>query len=289
MITGIHHVSAFTKSAEQNRAFYTGVLGLRLVKNTVNQNNTRMRHLFYGDYQGNPGTLLTFFEIKRLGRARREHDYYGTTYLGVPRGSLDYWETRLEKADVLGLERSDAGLYFQDQDTFQILLVEVDEMISAENATKHTDIPIEKQIIRILGMDWHVTDPEKSTQFQQEFLEIESDGFSKVIPSVSDEKTRMGRGSLDHLAYRVGTKEEVEQWRQKALDAGLEIVEFADRAYFTSLYFREPNGLLIEIASDTPGFAIDETTETLGETLALPPFLEDKRAEIEFNLKENDK
>lgn len=116
---------------------------------------------------------------------------------------------------MLGLERSDAGLYFQDQDTFQILLVEVDEMISAENATKHTDIPIEKQIIRILGMDWHVTDPEKSTQFQQEFLEIESDGFSKVIPSVSDEKTRMGRGSLDHLAYRVGTKEEVEQWRKR--------------------------------------------------------------------------
>lgn len=288
MITGIHHVSAFTKSAAENRAFYTEVLGLRLVKNTVNQNNTRMRHLFYGDYRGNPGTLLTFFEIKRLGQARREHDFYGTTYLAVPNGALDFWEERLTP-HVTEMERTSAGLVFEDADSFRIMLVEMDELILAENATRHTDIPAAKQVIRILGIDWHVRDTERLADFMKQFLRMEPEPFTHVIPSVSEAKTRLGRGSIDHVAYRVGTKADVAKWHQRAVDAGLEIAEFVDRAYFTSLYVREPNGLMIEIASDTPGFAIDETVETLGETLALPPFLEDKRVDIESNLKENDK
>ncbi|WP_430536465.1 VOC family protein [Listeria rocourtiae] len=288
MITGIHHVSAFTKSATENRYFYTMILGLRLVKNTVNQNNTRMRHLFYGDYRGNPGTLLTFFEIKRLGRARQEHDFYGTTYLAVPDGALDFWDERLEPY-VTKMERTSLGLYFQDADSFQVMLVEVPELIDSENATRHTDIPADKQVIRILGMDWHVRNPDRLADFWKQFLELNQEPVTRFIKSDSDGKTRMGRGSIDHVAYRVTTKEAVVMWHQKVKDAGLEVVEFMDRAYFTSLYFREPNGLLIEIASDTPGFAIDETVETLGETLALPPFLEGKREEIESILKENDK
>lgn len=288
MITGIHHVSAFTKSAAENRAFYTEVLGLRLVKNTVNQNNTRMRHLFYGDYRGNPGTLLTFFEIKRLGRARREQAFYGTTYLAVPNGALDFWEEWLTP-HVTEMERTSAGLVFEDADSFRIMLVEVDEEILPENATRHTDIPADKQVIRIIGIDWHVRDTERLADFMTQFLQMEPGPLTHFIPSGSDAKTRMGRGSIDHVAYRVETKADVAKWRQLAVDAGLEIVEFVDRAYFTSLYFREPNGLLVEIASDTPGFAIDETVETLGETLALPPFLEGKRVDIESNLKENDK
>ncbi|MBC1778045.1 VOC family protein [Listeria booriae] len=288
MITGIHHVSAFTKSAALNRHFYTEVLGLRLVKNTVNQNNTRMRHLFYGDYQGNPGTLLTFFEIKRLGGARREQDYYGTTYLAVPRGSLDYWEARMA-ANVTVMRRTERGFYLEDADTFAIMLVEVDERIATENATRHTDIPADKQIIRVLGLDWHVRDTARLTDFATEFLALPEDGFTSFVATNSDKQTRMGRGSIDHVAYRVASKEAVAMWHQKVLNAGLRVEEFVDRAYFTSLYFREPNGLMIEIASDTPGFAIDETVDTLGETLALPPFLEAKREQIESNLKENDK
>ncbi|EUJ26694.1 VOC family protein [Listeria cornellensis] len=288
MITGIHHVSAFTKSAAENRAFYTEVLGLRLVKNTVNQNNTRMRHLFYGDYRGNPGTLLTFFEIKRLGRARREHDFYGTTYLAVPNGALDFWEERLTP-HVPEMERTKAGLVFEDADGFRMMLVETDELIAKEDATRHTDIPAGKQVIRVLGIDWHVQNTERLADFMKLFLRMEPEPFTHFIPSVSHAKTRMGRGSIDHVAYRVETKADVAKWHQKAIDAGLEIEEFVDRAYFTSLYFREPNGLMIEIASDTPGFAIDERVEMLGETLALPPFLEDKRVDIESNLKENDK
>ncbi|MBC1371750.1 hypothetical protein HB847_05155 [Listeria booriae] len=288
MITGIHHVSAFTKSATVNRHFYTEVLGLRLVKNTVNQNNTRMRHLFYGDYQGNPGTLLTFFEIKRLGGARREQDYYGTTYLAVPRGSLDYWEARVA-ADVTVMRRTERGLYLEDADTFAMMLVEVDGQIATENATRHTDIPVDKQIIRVLGLDWHVRDTARLTDFTKEFLALPEDGFTSFVTTDSDKQTRMGRGSIDHVAYRVASKKDVAMWHQKVLDAGLKVEEFVDRAYFTSLYFREPNGLMIEIASDTPGFAIDETVDTLGETLALPPFLEAKREQIESNLKENDK
>ncbi|EUJ23761.1 glyoxalase/bleomycin resistance protein/dioxygenase [Listeria grandensis FSL F6-0971] len=288
MLNGIHHVSAFTKSAAMNRHFYTEILGLRLVKNTVNQNNTRMRHLFYGDYQGNPGTLLTFFEIKRLGRARRERDFYGTTYLAVSKGSLDFWEMRLAP-HVMELRRTNAGLYFQDADSFQIQLVETDAVIEPENATRHTDIPADRQVIRILGMDWHVGDTKRLADFAEQFLELTPDPFTAFIPSESEALSRMGRGSLDHVALRVTSKAEVAKWHAKAVAAGLKIEEFVDRAYFTSLYFREPNGLMIEIASDTRGFTIDEPVEQLGETLALPPFLEDKQTEIESNLKENEK
>ncbi|MGY3777847.1 VOC family protein [Isobaculum melis] len=294
MITGLHHISALTKSATENLNFYTKVLGLRLVKNTVNQSNTKMRHLFYGDYQGTPGTLLTFFEVPNLGHSYLRKSYFETVYLGIPKGSLNWWKQWLEKNEVVITVMEDS-LSIQDADGFQMRLVEIDEVLATDHTVIQQKIPRERQIIRILGVAVFVPSPEDTTQTLVDWLGLTvikgnelvdplGRSFTAIYDSFGKEPTRAGRGTIDHIAYQVATKDEVDALYEKAKQLDLTIELFVDRGYFKSLYVRDSSGLRIEVASDEPGFLVDESLETLGSKLALPPFLEEQRAEIEKGL-----
>lgn len=297
MVEGIHHISAFTKSAADNHYFYTEILGLRLVKNTVNQQNTQMRHLFYGDYQGNPGTLLTFFELKKVGQAVKNNNYFSSVTLKVPRGSLPYWETRLtDYAIPLDYNSCKQVLDFKDNDSLSLSLMEVNESIALENATHHSDIPVNKQIIGIGEISLRVEQPDETVSFLTDYLGLspshaigqlaikKDSSFTTVKASNQTAVSRMGRGSIDHIAYSVDSITELDRLQKTAKQHQLAIELYADRGYFQSLYLLEPNGLRIEIATNKPGFTLDEPLDELGERVSLPPFLETKRSEIEANL-----
>ena len=299
MIKGIHHISAFTKSARENHFFYTSILGLRFVKNTVNQENTAIRHLFYGDYQGNPGTLLTFFELKKVGSAYHENNYFSTVALKIPKGTLSYWESRLARYSIeTKLDQNESSLFFKDPDQFELSLIEVDDVILSANATKHSDVPPSNQIIGIFDSLLKVERPEETLSFLIDYLGLsllnqehrvqidQQDVFTSVASSGKTDLSRMGRGSIDHIAYTVHSSKELEEMYQKAVQMRLPIDQYVERGYFKSLYVKEPNGLRIELATEIPGFTLDEPIEKLGTTLALPAFLENKRAEIEAQLED---
>lgn len=294
MVHNIHHISGFTKSAKESIYFYTEILGLRLVKNTVNQENTKMRHLFFGDYQGTPGTLLTFFEISKLGQRRDFNNYFSTNYLAIPKGSLQFWKERLLQFNVES-HQDDEGLEFTDFDDFKLKLIETDEQIRPEKATQHSTVPAHYQIIRIAGTSLVVENPTLTNQFLHTYLGINSTetlplnnrtSFTIVKKSSELAKSRIGRGSIDHIAYSAATAADLEELYQTALANQFKIEEYVDRGYFKSLYVKEPNGLRIEIATELPGFLIDEDLATLGENLALPAFLETKRTTITKTLEE---
>ncbi|MFS7389736.1 VOC family protein [Carnobacterium maltaromaticum] len=294
MVHNIHHISGFTKSAKESIYFYTEILGLRLVKNTVNQENTKMRHLFFGDYQGTPGTLLTFFEISKLGQRRDFNNFFSTNYLAIPKGSLQFWKERLLQFNVES-HQDDEGLEFTDFDDFKLKLIETDEQIQPEKATQHSTVPAHYQIIRIAGTSLVVENPTLTNQFLHTYLGIKSTetlplnnrtSFTIVKKSSEVAKSRIGRGSIDHIAYSAATAADLEELYQTALANQFKIEEYVDRGYFKSLYVKEPNGLRIEIATELPGFLIDEDLATLGENLALPAFLETKRTTITKTLEE---
>ena len=294
MVHNIHHISGFTKSAKESIYFYTEILGLRLVKNTVNQENTKMRHLFFGDYQGTPGTLLTFFEISKLGQRRDFNNFFSTNYLAIPKGSLQFWKERLLQFNVES-HQDDEGLEFTDFDDFKLKLIETDEQIQSEKATQHSTVPAHYQIIRIAGTSLVVENPTLTNQFLHTYLGIKSTetlplnnrtSFTIVKKSSELAKSRIGRGSIDHIAYSAATAADLEELYQTALANKFKIEEYVDRGYFKSLYVKEPNGLRIEIATELPGFLIDEDLATLGENLALPAFLETKRTTITKTLEE---
>lgn len=294
MVHNIHHISGFTKSAKESIYFYTEILGLRLVKNTVNQENTKMRHLFFGDYQGTPGTLLTFFEISKLGQRRDFNNFFSTNYLAIPKGSLQFWKERLLQFNVEN-HQDDEGLEFTDFDDFKLKLIETDEQIQSEKATQHSTVPAHYQIIRIAGTSLVVENPTLTNQFLHTYLGIKSTetlplnnrtSFTIVKKSSELAKSRIGRGSIDHIAYSAATAADLEELYQTALANQFKIEEYVDRGYFKSLYVKEPNGLRIEIATELPGFLIDEDLATLGENLALPAFLETKRTTITKTLEE---
>lgn len=299
MIKGLHHISAFTKSAKTNHYFYTVVLGLRFVKSTVNQENTSIRHLFYGDYQGNPGTLLTFFELKRAGRSYNETNYFSTVTLKIPKGTLSYWKTRLAHFSIENhVDLENQRLFFKDPDQMELSLIEVDDIILTENATKHSDIPQSNQIIGIFEAELTVKRPDETLSFLKTFLGLTptnqhsqlKDTQQSALTFVGSNKksslSRMGRGSIDHIAYTVSSAKELEELYQKAVHHHIVIEQYIERGYFKSLYVKEPNGLRIEIATETPGFTLDEPIEALGNKLALPIFLENKRAVIEAQLED---
>lgn len=294
MVHNIHHISGFTKSAKKSIYFYTEILGLRLVKNTVNQENTKMRHLFFGDYQGTPGTLLTFFEISKLGQRRDFNNYFSTNYLAIPKGSLQFWKERLLQFNVES-HQDDEGLEFTDFDDFKLKLIETGEQIQPEKATQHSTVPAHYQIIRIAGTSLVVENPTLTNQFLHTYLGIKSTetlplnnraSFTIVKKSSELAKSRIGRGSIDHIAYSAATAADLEELYQTALANQFKIEEYVDRGYFKSLYVKEPNGLRIEIATELPGFLIDEDLTTLGENLALPAFLELQRTTITKKLEE---
>ena len=311
---GLHHMTAVTTEASENVAFYTGVLGLRLVKKTVNQDDVSAYHLFYGDELGRPGTEVTFFDWPHL-RIAPNHAGAGevsTTELRVTgRDALGFWAERLAEYGVehAGIEeRGDRGLIaFTDPEGQRLRLVDDggDERVAGGVPWDGSPVPREVGIRGLGAVELTVRDLDPTSWVLGEVLgfrragEYEIGGERAVVFEVGPggpgaevlvvEKpdapnAHLGRGGVHHIAFRTPDDEEHAAWREKIRSFGLGVTPQIDRFYFRSIYFREPGGVLFEIATDGPGFATDEDAEHLGERLSLPPFLESRRDQIEAGL-----
>jgi glyoxalase family protein len=311
-LNGLHHVTAVTAKAQDNFKFYTQVLGMRLVKKTVNQDDVSAYHLFYADKVGSPGTDLTFFDWPRMGPNRNGPGSIASTALRVPsREALLWWADRLTR---YGLEHSNLVqfhghdlLNFTDPEGQHLALVNDEGAADAGIPWEKSPIPPEYAIqglyastliarqldmtelvlTRVMGYERAA---EYDTGVNERTIVYEVDGGGPgnelwVVEQPDRTNGQLGAGGVHHIAFRVADREAQRYWRERLVAAGLGVSDFIDRFYFQSIYFRIPGGFLFEIATDGPGFTADEALDMLGEQLALPPFLEPQRARIEAGLK----
>lgn len=315
-LLGQHHVSLMTGKAEQNYDFFTRILGMRLVKKSVNQDNTTSYHLFYGDAVASPGTEVTYFDYPGIGPSYPGVSSISSTSLRVPTtASLHFWQERL---DSLGIKHGEiiprAGrntLAFEDFEGTQLILAadEGEDGVAPGEPWTAEGIPLEHAIVGLGPVTLTVADPRPTalvlTQLMGfrkigtyaapagDFAEIEvfatgegGSGAEVHLEARPDlPKFRLGRGGAHHVAFRIPNEEEYNKWIERIAASGLQNSGRVDRDYFRALYFREPNGILFELSTDTPGFDIDEPIESLGEKLGLPSFLEHRRADIESKLR----
>lgn len=305
-IPGHHHISMITKNINENNRFYKHVLGLRRVKMTVNQDDPSMYHLFYGDKTGSPGTELSFFEIPLVGNTYRGTNAITRIGLLVPtEDSLKYWKNRFEEYGVYHGEittyANHSALKFEDPEGLGlVLIVSNGEKVKHWETWEKSEVPVKHQIQgmgsveltvrRLEKMANTLTDMFGYTEVSRNdkeaiFQSIKGEVFGEIVVKYLDGPSeKPGRGSIHHLAIRVKNDEELSFWEEQVKQRGFQSSGIVDRFYFKSLYFRESNGILFEIATDGPGFTIDGEVEHLGEKLDLPPFLEERRAEIEAKL-----
>ena len=318
-VLGIHHVTAVTAKASENLHFYTQVLGMRLVKKTVNQDDVRAYHLFYADAKGSPGTDLTFFDWADSPRAVRGNRSISQTGLQV--GSLtalEWWADRFAKLGVAHrqiVERDGRPeLEFEDSEGQPLKLVVSD---GPGNVWERSPIPSEHQIKGLGPSAITVPSIDGTGEILTEALGMKQTGKYQESEPASESRTRSstfttfvyqmdrpgagaelhvrvrpdlplhrpGAGGVHHIAFRVGDEEAYNSWADRLNRLRIPNSGKVNRYYFQSLYFREPNGILFELATDGPGFASDESLDEMGSRLALPPFLEERRKEIERNLK----
>lgn len=310
-LTGLHHLTAITADAPGNLKFYTDTLGLRLVKKTVNQDDTSAYHLFYADGLASPGTDVTFFDWPTAPERRGTHSIARTGLRVASEDSLVWWQKHLqEKAFEIGEIAAIAGratLDFEDQEGQRFRLTE-DGGAGAAHPWDKSPIPAEYQIRGLGPITLSVPDiePTKAVLLQVmnmretgDYASPDGEGHVHVF-SMGDggaaaelhvavqpnlPMARQGAGGVHHVAFRAPDTQALQEWAARLSSYRVPSSGEVERYYFRSLYFREPNGILFEIATDGPGFAVDEPLESLGENLSLPPFLEGKRAAIERNLK----
>jgi glyoxalase family protein len=307
-LTGIHHLTAISARPGDNLAFYTGLLGMRLVKKTVNQDNVSAYHLFYADGKANPGTDLTFFDF-RAAPERRGTDSISRTGLRVSgETSLGYWRDRLRGAgaDIGDVMEVDGRLTLPFEDSEGQRLVLVDDGGAGEASPwEKSPVPAEHQIRGLGPIVLTVQDLARTAGVLTEVMnmrrvrdyaahganihvfEMGAGGPSAELHVLEDKDTqpaRQGAGGVHHVAFRTPDEAQYHAWAKRLTELQIRNSGEIDRFYFRSLYFREPNGILFEIATDGPGFATDEPMDRLGEKLALPPFLEPRRQEIEAGL-----
>jgi glyoxalase family protein len=301
-VLGFHHATAFASDAQRNVAFYVGVLGLRLVKRSVNQDAPEVYHLFYADAVGSPGTDITFFPWRNIASTQEGAGLVRETWLAVPIESLPYWRERLAAAGV-PLEASDAHtLRFRDPDGLRVAIVaEADSRPYV--AWDDSPVPTVHQIRGICGAQMVVHAFGATERVLTEILgftrEDDADsrrryrvgqpsglgyGVLEVVASPDAPRGRWGQGCMHHLAWRVRDEAHLSALRERIAHAGMQPTQIIDRFWFKSVYFREPGGVIFELATDGPGFGVDEPSDSLGERLVLPPWLEPRRAEIEANL-----
>jgi len=302
-MSGIHHVTAISGRADRNLDFYTRVLGLRLVKKTVNFDDPGTYHFYYGDEQGQPGTILTFFPWDNAAPGHRGVGETREAAFRMPAAALGYWTHRfIEKSVPHALEKrfGESVLTFRDGDGMRFALVGV---AGAENEQGWTDgaIPAEHAIRGFHGVTLLVNDAAPTAAILTDvlgFREVAREGAlarcrgDAPMGALVDlreagdfPRGRMGRGSVHHIAFRApDDAAQAAMAKRLAADHHMHPTDQKDRNYFRSIYFREPNGILFEIATDQPGFSVDEPASELGGALKLPRFLEPRRAEIEAKL-----
>ena len=304
---GLHHVTAIAEDPQRNVDFYTTVLGLRLVKRTVNFDAPDTYHLYYGDESGKPSTLLTFFPWPGVDQGRQGTGLTTATAFSIPPEALGWWQTRLKDLGVdadAPVARSDEEvLRLRDPDGLVIELVASDgdsrsgwdgaAAVPADNAirglfsvtmTEQDLDPTAEMLNGLLGMEFghNTTDRTRFTMSGQEGGTDDGTAVD-VLPSKAS-RGLQAAGTVHHIAFRAPDRETQARWRLELIDAGIQVTEILDRQYFTSIYFREPGGVLLEIATDQPGFTVDEPLLELGQHLKLPPWLEPNREQIQASL-----
>jgi glyoxalase family protein len=310
---GIHHLTAISAKPWDNLAFYTNLLGMRLVKKTVNQDDVSAYHLFYADGKANPGTDLTFFDFPAAPEQRGTNSISRTGLRVAGEASLGYWRDRLKKAggvtrDVVEVDGR-LTLPFEDREGQRLVLVD-DGGVGPASPWERSPVPAEHQIRGLGPIVLTVQELSRTAFVLTEVMNMrrvrdyaahgaqihvfemgEARGERSpaaefhVIEDKDVPVARQGAGGVHHVAFRTPDEVQYHAWTQRLNELRVPNSGEIDRFYFRSLYFREPNGILFEIATDGPGFATDEPMETLGEKLALPPFLEPRRAAIEAGLK----
>jgi glyoxalase family protein len=310
-LTGIHHLTAISAKPRENLAFYTGLLGMRLVKKTVNQDDVSAYHLFYADGKANPGTDLTFFDFPAAPERRGANSISTTSLRVAGEKSIGFWRDRLKKARAHAGEVAEVDgrltLPFEDGEGQRLVLID-DGGAGPSSPWEKSPVPVEYQIrglgpivlsVHELGRTALVLTSVMNMRHARSYAAPDAQGEVQVFAMgeggpaaelhVIEQKglpmARQGAGGVHHVAFRTPDETQYHAWTQRLREHRIPNSGEVDRFYFRSLYFREPNGILFEIATDGPGFATDEPMETLGEKLALPPFLEPRRAEIEAGLK----
>lgn len=304
-ILGIHHVTALCGGPRPNLEFYQRTLGLRLVKRTVNFDNPHGWHFYFGDRIGRPGTLITFFPhpLWRKGVAGTRE--VSRTDFGVPQGTLGEWSNRLRRAGVSPTRAVGFGgrdrLEFNDPDGTRLSLVEGELKVIGAVAAPDSDVPTEQAITGVASVAITVADLDRSAEFLTGafgFAALERDGghgwFAagdhvagqriEVVEDTAAAPAVLGAGSVHHVAWRVADAVAQTRVRSVIENQAIGLTPLRDRNYFQSIYFREPGGVIFEVATDGPGFLIDEDETTLGTALRLPAEFEPRRAEIEAAL-----
>ena len=293
-LNGIHHVTAITGDAPRNVDFYAGVLGLRLVKKTVNQDDPTVYHLFYADERGSAGSDITFFEYPgaRPGRAGPGMVHRVAFRVGSP-SALDFWAERLGR-EGLETSRENGSLRFADPEGLGLELAVV-ETADEPLVASHPHIPPELALQGFDGVRAYAHDPEQSRRFLEGVLSFqpageaaweirgETRGSYYAYDAAPPERGVQGAGTVHHVAWS-SPMDEHDAWQRRIGDTGAQVTPVIDRFYFRSIYFREPSGVLFEIATIGPGFATDEPAEHLGERLSLPPAFEHLRDRVERTL-----
>jgi glyoxalase family protein len=303
-IAGIHHITAISGDAQENLDFYAGVLGMRLVKKSVNQDDPGTYHLFYADADGHPGTDLTFFPFRYSAPGRLGVGLGVEISLAIPPGSIEYWRDRLVTHQVqLGAaetRRGEKTLTLTDPHGQRLALVEIGEHREF-SAWDGSPVPARWQIVGLHGVRVWERDLALTTSFLTEVLEFssygEEDGWHRfgvggggsgkhieIREMPGTERGAWGVGTMHHVAWRVADEEVELEVRERIAAAHRRPTEVIDRFWFKSVYFLEPGGVLFELATEGPGFAVDEDPAHLGEQLVLPPWLEPHRREIEAAL-----
>jgi glyoxalase family protein len=291
-LEGIHHITAITGDAPRNVDFYARVLGLRLVKKSVNQDDPTVYHLFYADEEGDPGSDLTFFEYPGVPEGQHgEGMVHRIVWRVGSKDAQDFWAERLAENDTESTREDDALIFFDPEGLeHELVVVDVpDPPLIAE----HPEVPSEHALqgfhaVRAYNSEPGVNDKLfESLGFERADEGWEARGEERGGLYLSETppltRPRQGAGSVHHVAWSAGMDEQ-EAWRERVMEGGGQPTPVIDRFYFLSIYFRTPGGVLFEIATRGPGFAVDEDPDKLGEQVALPPFLEDRRAEIEPKL-----
>ena len=296
-LKGIHHVTAMAGDPQSNVDFYCGILGLRLIKLTVNFDDPNTYHLYYGDAVGSPGTVLTFFPLGQNLRGTVGTGEVTTVSFAVPTGSLAFWQEQLEKHSIavspVAERWSCTRMELHDPDGIKIEIVE-DPTPRPFVFWQDGGVPESFAIRGFFGVTMSVVSRTDSVRFLTDRMgaiphatlgtsellvigESEKAGFIEVLALSHRQRGQMGPGSVHHVAWRVANEDEQLAWQSKLRDNGIGVTPVRDRKYFHSIYFREPGEVLFEIATDPPGFTVDEPRESLGAKLQLPEWLECER------------
>ncbi|AIY06863.1 dioxygenase [Planococcus sp. PAMC 21323] len=298
--TGIHHITAIVGHPQENVDFYAGVLGLRLVKKTVNFDDPGTYHLYFGNQGGEPGTIITFFPWANAFQGKIGAGQVGVISFVVPTGALSFWENRLGKLNINFAKEqrfNETFITFEDPHGLQLELVE--RQAGKQNDFAFGDVTPEVAIKGFAGATLLSARPEQTAKTLEEVMGLEKVGeegdlirfrSSSEIGNIIDLKAtplgrgEMGVGTVHHIAWRANDDQDQVEWQEFVRNQGFGVTEVKDRNYFNAIYFREHGEILFEIATDPPGFAHDESLETMGDNLMLPPQYEQHREKVKESL-----